>query len=97
MIEINNKKVDLNLLSVFYKIFECQSVSKAASELDISQSAVSHSLKKLRVIFSDELFIRYGNKIIPTTKAQKIFLNLKPLMETLRENIYKEMKINKNN
>lgn len=88
MIEIDNQKMDLNLLFVFYEIYKFQSVSKAALSLNLSQSAVSHSLKKLRHVFSDELFIRNGNKISATIKAHKIFNQLDPLIDLLRESIY---------
>lgn len=91
MIDIDNKKMDLNLLFVFYEIYKFNSVTKAALSLEISQSAVSHSLKKLREIFSDELFVRSGNKILPTNKANKIFNQLEPLINLLRENIYKTL------
>lgn len=41
-------KVDLNLLTIFCLIYSVGSISKVADMLDISASAVSQSLRKLR-------------------------------------------------
>ena len=52
------KDVDLNLLLVFRELLVERSVSAAAERLGLSQPAVSHSLKRLRQLTRDDLFIR---------------------------------------
>ena len=52
-------KVDLNLFVVFEAIYCEGNITKAASALNLSQPAVSHSLSKLRHNFDDALFIRH--------------------------------------
>jgi len=48
------------------------SVTRAAERLGRSASAVSHALAKLREIFADELFVRAGQKLVPTAKALEL-------------------------
>ena len=75
-------------LRTFVTVLEETSVSKAALRLGVSQSAVSHTLDRLRLAFHDALFVRDGRGIIPTAKAislhepiESILNNLKSLAE----------------
>lgn len=61
--------MDLNLLRVFDVMMRERSVTRAASELGRTQSAVSHSLSKLRYLLKDELFTRDGGEMRPTPRA----------------------------
>ncbi|TCG04991.1 hypothetical protein BZM27_37055 [Paraburkholderia steynii] len=63
------KDIDLNLLRVFDVLMEERSVTRAADALNRTQSAVSHSLSKLRLLFEDELFTRNGGEMRPTPRA----------------------------
>ncbi|WMY75574.1 LysR family transcriptional regulator [Buttiauxella selenatireducens] len=63
---------DFNLLLIFEAVFIHCSVKKAAETLNLSGSAISQSLNKLRLHFSDPLFVRTGQKIEPTTIAIKL-------------------------
>lgn len=56
-------------LRIFLTVLEEKSVSRAAEHLRVTQSAVSHSLDKLRIIFNDPLFIRSGRGIEATERA----------------------------
>lgn len=47
-------------------------MTAAARHLHLSQSAISHSLARLRVAFDDELFVRFGNALVPTALARAI-------------------------
>ncbi len=64
--------MDLNLLKVFAAIYEQRSISRAAENLFLTQSAVSHSLKRLRQQYDDPLFVRDGRKMQATALAQRI-------------------------
>ncbi|MGM3176020.1 LysR family transcriptional regulator [Dickeya lacustris] len=66
------RRLDLNLLLVFDAIFRHQSVTRAASELAISNSALSHALSRLRKTLNDELFYRSGQEMRPTVFAQNL-------------------------
>ncbi len=63
---------DLNLLVALRILLEEGSVSKAAKRLNLSQSAMSRILGRLRLLTGDPLFIRQGQQLIPTQKAQSL-------------------------
>ena len=65
-------EIDLNLLAVFEALFELRSATRAAQRLNLTQSAVSHSLRRLRESVSDPLFVRSGNVLQPTSRAQEM-------------------------
>ena len=50
---MNLRAVDLNFLVVFEAMYQERNQSKAGKRLNMSQPAVSNSLKKLRTIFND--------------------------------------------
>jgi DNA-binding transcriptional LysR family regulator len=80
---IHNQDLDLNLLYTLEILLEEQSVSKAASRLAVSQSAVSHSLKKLRHCFNDPLLVKTHNGMVPTPSAEKLKGNLHIIIENI--------------
>jgi len=55
--------LDLNLLRVFAALIDERSVLRAGHRVGLSQSAVSHSLARLREIFSDDLFAANARQI----------------------------------
>jgi len=77
-------KVDLNLFVVFEAIYCEGNITKAASALNLSQPAVSHSLSKLRNHFDDPLFIRQGNKMRPTTVANNVVADVREALHQLQ-------------
>jgi len=76
--------VDLNLLKVFEAILAEGSVGKAADRLQVSQSATSHSLSRLREIVDDPLFERRGQGVQPTPKALEIAGPVLDVLQRLR-------------
>ena len=68
----NPNKVDLNLLKVFDLLMEERSVTRAAQRTSRTQSAISHSLNKLRDIFGDELFVNQAGTMNPTALAREL-------------------------
>lgn len=66
------KEVDANLLVTLDALLVDASVTRAAERLGRSASAISHALAKLREIFADELFVRAGQRLVPTAKAQEL-------------------------
>ncbi len=61
--------VDLNLLVTLDAVLTERSVSLAAIKLRVTQSAVSHALKRLREIFGDPLVTRKGSGMMPTARG----------------------------
>jgi DNA-binding transcriptional LysR family regulator len=70
--------IDLNSLLTFLLVYHEHSVSRAAQRLNISQPAVSNTLAKLRVYFSDPLFTRDAKTLVPTLRARNIANELTP-------------------
>jgi DNA-binding transcriptional LysR family regulator len=66
------RSADLNLLVVAGALYRHKNVSRAAEELGLSQSAVSHALTRLRDQFNDPLFVRTAKGMAPTEYARKI-------------------------
>lgn len=69
---VNLRDFDLNLLVIFTTIMEQKSISKAATELGLSPSAVSHALARLRTMLNDQLFFRTASGLEPTERAREI-------------------------
>ncbi len=61
--------LDGHVLRTFLAILENSSVTIAADKLDVTQSAVSHTLARLRKILKDPLFVRSGHSLMPTETA----------------------------
>ena len=79
------RSVDLNLLPVFEAAYEERSLSRAALRLAVTQSAVSHALARLRVLFKDELFVRHARGVTPTPTADAIYEKTRPALGLVRE------------
>lgn len=79
---MNLKTVDLNLLIAFDALVSELSVSRAADRLGVTQSALSHALKRLRVMFNDPLLYRGARGMEPTERA---LLLMQPVKAVLAE------------
>ncbi|RQH12400.1 LysR substrate-binding domain-containing protein [Bradyrhizobium sp. RP6] len=62
-------RVDVTLLVVFSTVLEERQVLRAADKLNLTPSAVSHGLRRLRRIFHDPLFLKTPNGVKPTERA----------------------------
>ncbi|MFM2610046.1 LysR family transcriptional regulator [Vibrio chagasii] len=76
----NLARLDLNLLVNLHVLLEQRNVTRAAEQLNLSQSAISKSLARLRILFDDPLLERSGYGMEPTLKAKHIQSELKRLM-----------------
>lgn len=76
--------LDIRALNTFLIIIETGSITATANQLNVTQSAVSHGLEKLRGIFQDELFLRAGRGIKPTPRAKQLHEDLKPLLANIK-------------
>jgi DNA-binding transcriptional LysR family regulator len=66
---VNIASVDLNLFVVLHAVLEERSATKAAARLHLTQSAVSNSLARLRLLLGDPLVVRAGRGLSPTPAA----------------------------
>jgi DNA-binding transcriptional LysR family regulator len=63
-------KLDLNLLVALDALLKERSVKRAAEEVNLSPSAMSNSLARLREYFDDELLVQIGRRMELTSRAQ---------------------------
>jgi DNA-binding transcriptional LysR family regulator len=80
MNEIDLRRFDLNLLVVFDVLMIERSVTRAAERLGRTQSAVSHSLARLREQFGDPLLIKAGVRMQPTALALDLIEQARPML-----------------
>lgn len=85
MHQTNIKRIDLNLLVVFDAIARGRSVTAAASQLSLSQPAVSHALKRLRDLVGDPLFVRSRTGLVATPRAAAMTHPVRQLIEGAQE------------
>jgi DNA-binding transcriptional LysR family regulator len=76
--------IDLRLLEVVSELERTRSVSRAAEKLNLSQSAVSMSLARLRKQFGDPLFVRTSGGMVPTPYALDLMGELKKASDILQ-------------
>lgn len=79
---MNFAAVDLNLLRVFDAMMVELNTTRAGERVGLSQPAVSSALGRLRHITGDALFVREGNRMVPTARAQSLS---RPLRGALRQ------------
>lgn len=67
--EIDLSRADLNLLVLFEAVLREGHVGRAAQRLNLSPSAVSHGLGRLRRLLNDPVFLRTPRGVVPTARA----------------------------
>jgi DNA-binding transcriptional LysR family regulator len=81
-------RIDLNLFRILDAIVTEGGIGAAARALHLTQPAVTHALNRLREHFDDPLFVRQGNRVVPTDTVRAIIepvrAHLKGLHDTLR-------------
>lgn len=80
-------KLDLNLLVALNSLIELRSVTAAAIDLCLSQSAMSGALNRLRKYFDDPLLVPVGRTMQLTDKAEQLAHPVKEVLVSIRRNI----------
>ncbi|MEY4757278.1 MAG: hypothetical protein RJA34_2176 [Pseudomonadota bacterium] len=76
--------LDAHLLQLLVAVVETGSITGAAQRLDVTQSAVSHLLDKLRAITGDPLFVKSGRGIVATARAEDLARQARELLRQLQ-------------
>lgn len=79
--------IDLNLLVVFDSVMQEKSVTRAGERLGLSQSAMSHALRRLRHMLKDDLFVRSPNGMVPTPRAEQLATPIRRALEGLQQSL----------
>jgi DNA-binding transcriptional LysR family regulator len=82
-VSVSFKTLDLNLLKVFDAVMGERSVLRASQKVALSQSAVSHSLARLREMLEDDLFVRTATGMQPTARALTMAPQVREALRTL--------------
>lgn len=77
---MSDSSFDLNLVRVLLAVAKHRNVTAASRELGLTQSSVSHSLKRLRALCNDPLFVRTSAGMMPTPAADAM---IEPLGKAL--------------
>ncbi|MFC3227019.1 LysR family transcriptional regulator [Marinibaculum pumilum] len=84
MYDAHDPKLDLNLLLAFDALWREGSVTRAADGLGLTQSAMSHALRRLRQFYGDPLFVKAGPGMRPTPKAERLAPSVLSVVGTVR-------------
>ncbi len=73
------RRLDGGLLLVYNELIDCRNAKETARRLSVSESAISHSLGRLRDLLGDPLFVRKPHGLEPTQRT----LELSPVVREL--------------
>ncbi|MGF1697025.1 LysR family transcriptional regulator [Vibrio lamellibrachiae] len=80
--------MDYNLIKPFLVVFRTCSYTKAAAELDVSQPAISQSIKRLEQQLDKALFVRQGRGVQPTSYATQLAHRLSEPFDSIDDAFY---------
>ncbi|MFN3172603.1 MAG: LysR family transcriptional regulator [Hyphomicrobiales bacterium] len=70
--QIKLRRLDVTVLLVFSGLIRHGKATLVAQELGLTNSSISHALRRLRDVFGDELFLRRPHGLEPTAFARSI-------------------------
>lgn len=76
-------RVDLNLFVVLEAIYREGNITRAGQQLNLTQPAISHALKRLRDLLQDPLFIRKGPHMVPTPFTRNMIEQVRQALQIL--------------
>lgn len=82
--ETDLSRTDLNLLVLFETVLREQHVGRAAAALNLSPSAVSHGLGRLRRLLNDPLFLRTPRGVVPTDRGLELAPQIAEILQGVR-------------
>jgi DNA-binding transcriptional LysR family regulator len=82
--EIDLSRADLNLLVLFDTVLAERHVGRAAERLNLSASAVSHGLGRLRQLLNDPLFLRTPKGVVPTARSLELAAPVAEILARIR-------------
>ncbi len=82
---LNFRTFDLNLLRIFDVVMAEGSLTRAAQTLAMTQPAVSHAMKRLRVAVGEDLFTRTAYGMRPSARAEQLWPLVRQTLGELRQ------------
>lgn len=87
-VKLNLRNFDLNLLVAFDVLMRECNVSRAAEAMFVSQSAMSHSLNRLRQLTDDPLLVRTSGGMKPTPRALALVEPVRKALQDIEQCIH---------
>jgi DNA-binding transcriptional LysR family regulator len=81
------KKLDLNLLVALDTLLTEQSITKGAEKLNMSPSALSNSLSRLRDYFEDDLLTQIGRRMVITPLGESLKVSVRNALNNIESTI----------
>lgn len=81
------KREELGNLAMFLAVAEECSFTKAAAKLGISQSALSHSMRRLEAKLGLRLLTRTTRSVAPTEAGQRLIETLRPALDEIDDKL----------
>ena len=85
MSDFDHYDLDGRALRLFLAVLDTGSVTAAADQLGLTQSAVSHGLQKLRAVVRDPLFVKSGRGIVATAHAHSLAARARNILADMQE------------
>jgi len=84
---VHLSQVDLNLFVVLEAIYREGTITRAGQQLNLTQPAISHALRRLRDLLKDPLFIRRGAHMVPTPFTRNMIDQVRQALQILEVNV----------
>jgi DNA-binding transcriptional LysR family regulator len=84
---VHLSQVDLNLFVVLEAIYREGNITRAGQQLNLTQPAISHALKRLRDLLQDPLFVRQGAHMVPTPFTRNMIEEVRQALQILETNL----------
>ena len=78
---------DLSSLALFAVVAEERSFTRAAARLGLSQSALSHAMRRLEAKLGLPLLTRTTRSVAPTQAGERLLETLRPALEDIDDQI----------
>lgn len=84
---MNPTRADLSDLATFLAVARCRSFRRAATQLGISTSAVSHTIRALEERLGVRLLNRTTRSVVPTEAGDRLLNRLEPAFRDIGEGL----------
>jgi DNA-binding transcriptional LysR family regulator len=84
---VHLSQVDLNLFVVLEAIYREGNITRAGQQMNLTQPAISHALKRLRDLLQDPLFVRQGPHMVPTPFTRNMIEQVRQALQILEVNL----------
>ena len=79
--------IDFELYRIFYVVANNSNITRASKELNISQPAISKSIKNLEEQLGGQLFVRTKRGVVLTEEGKEFYKYIKQAMEYMRRSV----------